>query len=110
MTRSPKYDKVYISRDGFCRTSRFANGTPASKLVGTQGKKEVIAVLNRRFYIEHVLTGLPTGKVGLRPFTCNTAGFDATLISADLPPAQQGVDSPVAATSYISEVFSEVET
>jgi hypothetical protein len=74
------------------------------------GKKEVIAVLNNWFYTEQTLTGHQTGKVGLRPFTCNTAGFDATFISADLPPVQQGVDSPVAATSYISEVYSKVET
>jgi hypothetical protein len=59
------------------------------------------------FYTEHRLTGTMSGKVGLRPFTGTAAVTVATLLSGGLP--IQGADAPVAPTSYISEVFSEVE-
>ena len=62
---------------------------------------------NCKFYTEHRLTGNMSGKVGLRPFAGATAVIVATLASNGLP--IQGADAPVAPTSYISEVFSEVE-
>ncbi len=59
------------------------------------------------FYTKQRPTGNMSGKVGLRPFAGTTAVIVATILSDGLP--IQGVDAPVAPTSYISEVFSEVE-
>jgi hypothetical protein len=64
-------------------------------------------VSNCWFYTEHKLTGKMSGRVGLRPFAGTAAVIVATLASNGLP--IQGADAPVAPTSYISEVFSEVE-
>ena len=47
------------------------------------------------------------GKVGLRPFAGTAAVVSATVISGGLP--LEGTDAPVAPTSQISEVYSEVQ-
>ena len=60
-----------------------------------------------QFYTEHRLTGKMSGRVGLRPFAGTAAVTVANLASNGLP--IQDADAPVAPTSYISEVFSEVE-
>ena len=60
-----------------------------------------------KFYTERWLTGHLSGKVALRPFGGTAIVGVATLLSNGLP--IQGTDAPVAPTSYISEVFSEVE-
>lgn len=60
-----------------------------------------------KFYIEQKLTGHMFGKVALRPFAGTAAVVVATLGSNGLP--IQGADAPVAPTSYISELYSEVE-
>ena len=62
---------------------------------------------NCKFYTERWLTGHLSGKVALRPFAGTAIAVVATLISNELP--AQGADAPVAPTSYISEVFTEVE-
>ena len=66
-------------------------------------------MLNCYTYTEHKLTGLMTGKIGPRSFNSTAAINLATVVSGGLP-VQQDTDSTVAATSHISEVYSEVET